>query len=264
MIEQIKRLLINGVNPFFVMMTLNADKQQCKDFGFDLIVINDRGQMQQLVIQRIKNNISLYREPSLQPCIQGIRILAEEILSKLNIIRQNLDKYVDRCFCKNCEPNSISYRGEQKVKYSLPIGWYRFGIKTNNYFLNNNIDTSNWHIGYYGTDLNTAISIIDNQRILLPGEFLNNGNKLPPQDNNNPTAIIMSPSIKYAKLFSKSISYNKNSISFAFQCRIKPENYEINRVPCKNYSDKNFSDDEIEWAAYNNLNIIPFGFLIGF
>jgi hypothetical protein len=258
MIEQIKRLLINGANPFFVMMTLNADKQQCKDFGFDLIVINDRGQMQQLVIQRIRNNISLYREPSLQPCIQGIRILAEEILSKLNIIRQNLDKYVDRCFCKNCEPNSISYRGEQKVKYSLPIGWYRFGIKTNNYFLNKNIDTSNWHIGYYGTDLNTAISIIDNQRIMFPGEYLNNGEIVPPQD------MIMSPSINYAKLFSISIPYNGKSIYFAFQCRIMPGTYTNSRIPSKFYTDKNFSDDEIEWAVEQNSCIVPFGFLISF
>jgi len=264
MIDQIKRFLINGTNPFFVMMTLNVDIQQCKDFGFDLIVINNREEMQKLVIQRIKNNISLYREPFLQPCEQRIRILAEEILSKLNIIRKNLDKYIDRCFCKNCEPNSISYRGDTKVKYSLPIGWYRFGIKMDVFYLNNNIDTSNWHIGYYGTNLNTAISIIDNQRIMFPGEYLNNGEILPPQDNNNPTAIIMSPSINYAKLFSNSILYNNKPIYFAFQCRIKPGNYEINRVASKYYSDNNFSDDEIEWAVDKKSSIVPFGFLIGF
>ena len=263
MIDQIKSFLINGTNPFFVMMTLNPDKQQCKDFGFDLIVINSRAEMQKLVIQRIKNNISLYREPFLQPCEQGIRILAEKILSKLNIIRNNLDKYIDRCFCKNCEPNSISYRGDPKVKYSLPIGWYRFGIKMDIFYLNNNIDTSNWHIGYYGTNLDTAISIIDNQKIMFPGEYLNNGEILPPQDNNNPTAIIMSPSIKYAKLFSKSILYGK-PIYFAFQCRIKPGNYEINRVASKNYSDNNFSYDEIEWVVDKKSSIVPFGFLIGF
>ena len=264
MIEQIKRLLTNNSNLFFVMMTLNADKQQCKDFGFDLIVINDRGEMQKLVINRIKNNINLYREPSLQPCILGIRNLAQEILPKLNIIARNLDKYLDRCFCQNCEPISISYRSEPKVKYSLPIGWYRFGIKMNDYYINNNIDTSNWPIGYYGTNLNTAISIIDNQKIMFPGEFLNNGDKVPPQDNNNPTAIIMSPSIKYAKLFSERTLYNGKSIYFAFQCRIMPGTYTIERVPSKFYTDENFSDDEIEWVVNGGVCVIPFGFLISF
>ena len=257
MIEQIKRLLTNNSNLFFVMMTLNADKQQSKDFGFDLIVINSREEMQKIVINRIKNNINLYREPSLQPC-KGIRILAETILSKLNIISKNLDKYIDRCFCQNCEPISISYRGEPKVKYTLPIGWYRFGIKMNDEYLNKNIDTSNWHIGYYGTNLNTAISIIDNQRIMFPGEYLNNGEIIPPQD------IIMSPSINYAKLFSISIPYNGKSIYFAFQCRIMPGTYTNSRIPSKFYTDKNFSDDEIEWVVDQNSCIVPFGFLISF
>ena len=258
MIEQIKRLLTNNSNPFFVMMTLNADKQQCKDFGFDLIVINNREEMQNIVINRIKNNINLYREPSLQPCIQGIRILAETVLSQLNIIRKNLDKYIDRCFCQNCEPISISFRGEPKIKYSLPIGWYRFGIKMKDEYLNKNIDTSNWHIGYYGTNLNTAISIIDNQRIMFPGEYLNNGEIVPLQD------IIMSPSINYAKLFSISIPYNGKPIYFAFQCRVKPGTYINNRIPCKFYTDNNFSDDEIEWVVNQKSDIVPFGFLISF
>ena len=267
MIDHIKRKLTNNSNIFFVMLTLYPDVQKCKDFGFDLIVNNDRGIMQQLVIKRIKNNISLYREPNLLPCKKEIRQLAEEILSKINIIKKNLDKYVDRCFCQNCETNQISTRGEPKVKYSLPIGWYRFGIKIKDEYINNNIDTSNWHIGYYGTNLNTAISIIDNQRIMFPGEYLNNGEQLPPQNKFNPNYIYMSPSIKYAKLFSNSISYNGKLVSFAFQCRIKPGTYIVNRQP-DNFNniniDENFFEDEIEWAVDQNSFIVPFGFLIRF
>ena len=259
MIEQIKRLLTNNSNPFFVMMTVNADKQQCKDFGFDLVAINDRGEMQKNVINRIKYNIS-FREPNLKPCLK-IRDIAVQFLNFLKnsyIINNNWDKYVDRCFCQNCEPNSIikrggenDNRGNPEVKYSLPIGWYRFGIRINDIYINQNIDTSNWNIGYYGTDLNTAISIINNQRIIF----------------SNSNAIYMSPSIKYAKLFSVGIPFKSKSINIAFQCRIKPGSFKINRAPDNFYDfivDDNFSEDEIEWVIDKNSVIVPFGFLISF
>ena len=270
MIDQIKRLLPNNLNPFFVMMTVNPDDQECKDFGFDLIVKNDRGKMQTIVINRIKNNILLYREPNLLPCIQGIRNLAEQFFISFNqfyINNNNWDKYINRCFCQNCEPQSIWYRGEPKVKYSLPIGWYRFGIRIKDEYINRNIDTSNWNIAYYGTNLNAAISIINNQRIMFPGEFLNNGEILQPQNINNPYVIYMSPSIKYAKLFSVGIPYNGRSINIAFQCRIRPGSYTINSIP-HNFNgikiDDNFSENEIEWIVNKNSDIVPFGFLVSF
>ena len=93
---------------------------------------------------------------------------------------------------------------------------------------------------------------------MFPGEYLNNGEIVPQED------IIMSPSINYAKLFSKSIQDNGKSIYFAFQCRIKPGTYTINRIASKFYTDNNFSDDEIEWVVNQNSDIVPFGFLISF
>ena len=270
MIDQIKILLQNNSYPFFVMMTKIPDEQQCKDFGFDLIVKNDRGKMQKLVINRIKNNIVLYREPNLQPCIQEIRNLARQFFLSFNknyLINNNWDKYVNRCFCQNCEPISIGYRGNPKVKYSLPIGWYRFGMKIKDEYISRNIDTSNWNIAYYGTNIYAAISIINNQRMIFPGELLSNGELLCPQNTTNPNVIYMSPSINYAKLFSKGISYNGRSINIVFQCRIKPGSYEINRIP-DNFNgikiDDNFSEEEIEWIVNKNSDIIPFGFLVSF
>ena len=271
MIDQIKRLLPNNLYPFFVMLTINPDYQLCKDFGFDLIIKNDREKMQKTVINRIKNNILLYREPNLQPCLQGIRNLAEQFFLSLNkyylINNNNWDKYINRCFCQNCEPISIGYRGDQKVKYSLPIGWYRFGMRIKDEYINKNIDTSNWNIAYYGTNLFAAISIINNQRIIFPGELLSNGQILLPQNSTNPNVIYMSPSIKYAKLFSQGISFNGKSIIVAFQCRIKPGSYTINRFP-DNFNgimiDDNFSEDEIEWIVDKNSDIVPFGFLVSF
>ena len=271
MIDHIKRLLPNNLHPFFVMLTVNPDYQECKDFGFDLIIKNNREEMQNKVINRIKNNILLYREPNLQPCIQEIRDLAKHFFDSFNkyylINNNNWDKYVNRCFCQKCEPISIGYRGDPKVKYSLPIGWYRFGMKIKDEYINKNIDTSNWNIAYYGTNIDAAISIINNQRIMLPGELLSYGKILYPQNNSKPNVIYMSPSIIYAKLFSQRIPYNGRSINIAFQCRIKPGSYTINKIP-DNFNgimiDNNFSKDEIEWIVDKNSNIVPFGFLVSF
>ena len=42
MIEMIKQIWERSYFPFLVMMTASADEQQCKDFGFDLVVYHDR------------------------------------------------------------------------------------------------------------------------------------------------------------------------------------------------------------------------------
>lgn len=52
MIEMFKQIWIRSYFPFLVMMTTSADEQQCKDFGFDLVVYNDRTKMQKIVIDK--------------------------------------------------------------------------------------------------------------------------------------------------------------------------------------------------------------------
>ena len=74
-----------------------------------------------------------------------MKSFALDFFKTLKISENYRDIFIDRCFCKNCETKTVSYRGEPKVKYELPIGWYRFGIKIRDEYINNKIEMSNWH-----------------------------------------------------------------------------------------------------------------------
>lgn len=133
------------------MMTSSADEQQCKDFGFNLIIYYDREKMQKIVIDKLENDTDSYynriwREPSLLSCLE-LRTLAIKFSDTLNINDNNLDICIDRCFCKDCKTQLIWYRGD---------GWYRFGIKIRDEYINNKIEMSNWHIGYHGTRIKSC------------------------------------------------------------------------------------------------------------
>ena len=147
MLEMIKQIWKRSYFPFLVMMTASADEQLCKDFGFDLVVYYDREKMQKIVIDKLKNDTEIYyhkfyRNPTLLPCLQ-LKKLAEDFLRTLNLNENDFDHFIDRCFCKNCEPQLIWDRGNPKIKYALPIGWYRFGIKNRDEYINNKIEMSN-------------------------------------------------------------------------------------------------------------------------
>ena len=112
MIEMIKNEWEKSYFPFLVIMTASADEQMCKDFGFNLILYYDQEKMQRIIIDKLKNDTDIYfsnkiyRNPSLLPCLE-LKILSKEFLSTLNLKRSNFDNWVDRCFCKNCEPQLI-------------------------------------------------------------------------------------------------------------------------------------------------------------
>ena len=85
MLDILKKYWTRSYSPFLVMMTSSADEQQCKDFGFNLIVYHDREKMQKIVIDKLKNDTGAYynrlwREPSLLPCLQ-LKNLAEDFFN---------------------------------------------------------------------------------------------------------------------------------------------------------------------------------------
>ena len=258
-------------------MTASADEQLCKDFGFQLVCYNDREKMQRIVLDKLKNDTSvyynkIYRSPNLLPCLQ-IRNLAEEFLSTLNLNPNYFDHFIDRCFCKNCEPQLIWYRGNPKIKYALPIGYYRFGIEIRDEYINNKIEMSNWHVGYHGTSIKVVKSIVEHKRIMFPGDTLNDGTKLPIKHNNcfanefkNPV-IYLSPTIKYAQEYSYDGKFKGMDVKVVFQCRIKPGTYKKRPETLgfgKKIIDDNFSNSEVEWVTDDRKAVVPFGLLVGF
>ena len=154
----------------------------------------------------------------------------------------------------------------------LPIGWYRFGIKIRDEYINNKIEMSNWHIGYHGTSVKVVKSIIEHKRIMFPGDTLNDGTKLPSVHGQcfgkefKSTVIYVSPSIKYAMQYSYGSKFKGKNVKTVFQCRIKPGTYKKRKetLELKSNIDENFSNQEIEWVTDNRTAVVPFGLLIGF
>jgi hypothetical protein len=256
------------------MITCSADKQQCQDFGFDVIVYGNRQKMMDIVIKRFKNHSNsyykqLWREPSLLPCLQ-LRTFAKQFLETLNLSISDMDPFADRCFCENCEPVKIWYRGEPKEKYVLPTGFYRYGIKIRDEYLQNKIKIYNWNVAYHGTKVELVKSIVEHRRIMFPGDVLNNGKVLHTLHGNcfgnGSPAIYTTPSIKFAFRYARPCSFNERKVRVIIQCRVKPGSFKKCGKTGREEKaiDDNFPNDEIEWVTDDRLAVVPYGLLIGF
>ena len=281
MIDQIRQKWRQSYSPFLVMITTSADEQACKDNGFDVVVYNDRLKMQKIVSERLFKDSSAYykqisREPSLLPCA-NLRENAKMFLNSLNIPYEFFDPFADRCFCSNCEPKKIWYRGNPSEKYVLPTNWYRYGIKIRKEYLDKKVNIYDWNVGYHGTKVRNVKSIISHHRIMFPGDILDDGTKLPIAHNNcfyeyfKGPIIYVSPSIKYAsqELYAETYNFNGKKVKVAFQCRVKPGSFKKFRetlgfIRREITVDENFPNTEIEWAIDDREAVVPNGLLIGF
>lgn len=283
MIDQIKQIWKQSYTPFLVMITTSADEQACKDNGFDVVVYYDRLKMQKIVSERLfKESYFLYNknekwnQPKGLQC-DNLKYEAVKFLESLCIPQDLLDHFADRCFCPNCEPKIIWYRGNPKEKYVLPTNWYRFGIKIRKEYLERKVYIYDWNVAYHGTKVENVKSIISHHRIMFPGDKLDDGTILPIAHNNcfkqyfNGPIIYVSPSIKYAsqELYSKTYNFNGKKVKVAFQCRIKPGSFKKFRetlgfIQKEVVVDENFPNTELEWATDDKNAVVPYGLLIGF
>ena len=281
MIDKIRQIWTQSYSPFLVMITTSADEQACKDNGFDVVVYYNRLKMQKIVSERLFNHSEAYykqiwREPSLLPCA-NLRENAKMFLNSLNIPYEFFDPFADRCFCSNCEPKKIWYRGNPSEKYVLPTNWYRYGIKIRKEYLDKKVNIYDWNVAYHGTKVQNVKSIISHHRIMFPGDILDDGTKLPIAHNNcfhqffKGPIIYVSPSIKYASqdLYAKPYDFNGKKVKIAFQCRVKPGSFKKFRetlgfIQREKTVDENFPNTEIEWATDDREAVVPYGLLIGF
>lgn len=275
MINEIRYNWKRSYSPFLVMITCTADTQQCKDYGFDVIVHGDRNKMMNIVIQRLKNKSkeyykTLWREPNLLPCLQ-LRDFAKEVLCSLNIDQAYMDSFADRCFCEHCEPQKVWYRGEPQEKYVLPTGFYRYGIKLRDEYLHNKIKVHNWNVAYHGTKVNIVKSIVEHRRIMFPGDVLNDGTILRVRNGdifskNNP-AVYLTPSIIYAccEYYARTFNFKGKNVKIVIQCRLKPGSFKKchETIRAQKTIDDNFSNNTIEWVTTDREAVVPYGLLIG-
>jgi len=112
-----------------------------------------------------------------------------------------LDSTYNRCYCHICYPNNLpKYKMSDGLKYTIPIGWSRFGLAVNPVFAKMNDMWNKWNTAYHGCKLENVESILKHRTLLIPNDFLYDGRKLGVTNsrNANETSYFMTPSIDYA------------------------------------------------------------------
>ena len=129
-------------------------------------------------------------------------------------------------------------------------------------------------VAYHGTKKENILSIVNEKRILFPGDKLKNGTEIKIRHNNcwaenfKRSPIYLSPSILYASqnLYAPSFKFNDKYAKIVIQCKIKPGSYKKFRETLSfraKRCDPDFSNDELEWVTDDKSAVIPYGLLIG-
>eukprot|EP01083_Nonionella_stella_P278812 948229_1 len=226
--------------------------------------------------------------------------IAQQVLQKYfpSIPALFFDKKGDKCFCMKCHSqrkDKLHYsRGQPPKRYTLPIEWVRFGLKTNEAKCAMNNVWSHWHVAFHGTVKEIVPQIFQAGLILLkPGDVTIKGTKLPIRGGHiskpferfnkytskkelfDPNQIYISPSIKYsghgayARKFYCSHPQNKNRtllVQCVFQLRIRPGSYGIGQetvgaARMGKPLDASFSNNELEWYTTEHVGIVLHGLL---
>lgn len=130
---------------------------------------------------------------------------------------QNIEEYLDEthneCYCAVCHKSKqqpdFYERGDPPKCYSLPIGWYRFGLKVPAKTIAQKA-FDRWHRAFHGTQSDRVIKILQHGDLLMPGDRTAEGDKLRELDDHynektkpkgfNTKQVFVSPTIKYAGL----------------------------------------------------------------
>jgi len=265
--------------PLLAVITVSADKQECNERGIEIIVYGDRTNLQNQIIERLgistdRSHRRKWDEERSQSCAD-LRIVAKETLDSLQLHSKYFDNFGDHCFCTKCEPERIYKRGSPLEKYAIPQGWYRYGLVVREEYLKRRAEIETWHVAYHGTKKEIISSILDHNRIMFPGDKLNDGTVLKVRlgqiwadkvDDGKKSVIYLSPTIYYASnfVYAEPFTINGKKCQIVLQCRINPKCYQKfpETLNLKKQLDPQFRNDEIEWVTADRAGVIPYGLLI--
>eukprot|EP00808_Paulinella_micropora_P002500 g29202.t1 len=199
------------------------------------------------------------------------------------------DSSEDICFRESC----ITARGDAKeykrggMKYGLPAGWVRLGIKVNEAKAQEN-DEWNWPVSFHGTSKENVMDIFKaGWQLLKPGDValgertldIKSGHISAPFERQNehegtkelfdPRQIFTSPSIIYSSSPVYAPSWSLpcgGKVQFALQLRQRPHSFRVGQQTIKARSriDPLFENSEVEYYTKENVGIMVYGLLIKF
>lgn len=273
--------------PLLCFITASADQQEVLECGFSIYVKYDRERLQNETVKMLQGATNRdFR------CVRArgmgcswksrdfARAIVDFILERAPINFSAFhSSFSDLCFCTSCEPQRMMTRANSK--YALPTGWFGFGIHIRDDFLNQRSKIENWLVAYHGTSLDRIFSILNERKIMFPGDTLKDGTVLAIKHGNcgaKKPAIYVSPTICYAThpVYAPAFSFQGKYVQVALQCRVKPGSFEKYHETLGNLRhdhidpeirksgvyDPEFSDQEIEWIAYDKEGVVPYRLLV--
>jgi hypothetical protein len=181
-----------------------------------------------------------------------------------------LDDYFQRnhdCYCKKCHLNDSQKTHKQGgYESTIPYGWARFRIETDQaHSMGRNIFQS-WATSYYGTCEEKLEQILRNRFIPLPGDKLLDG-RIFSDHSLDEQHCFTSPSINYASNCQRSPMKQFTSangtvynVQVVLQCKQKPGTFIIQRGQpglCNI-----ILANEIEWKTNQRATLTPTGLMI--
>ena len=211
-----------------------------------------------------------------RPCPYKQRCKA--FLDSLHLNEEYFEASYDRCFCRSCAaaagvPEVLETDRAHGCPYEVPIGWCGFGLKVKPTAAAEKV-FKKWAVSFHGCPSEVISSILRQGELLIPGDKMIDGKKLPNRltgGGSNRIGLYTSPSIKYSELdiYTKPRQWSGSSVRTVFQCRQKPGTFEIEgetigwttRFGAARFS-RHFSNDRIERFTKARGSIIPYRVLV--
>ena len=193
-----------------------------------------------------------------------VRICREYVKSlNLNVyFRKEFD-----CFCARCRTavRQKTYNvGDHD--YTIPYGWVRFRIKTDDVQTRVKQIFRQWTTSYYGTWEENLERILRNREMPFPGDHLLDGTTFVDHSRDR-VHCFTSPSIKYTSNWQRSpvTSFTPTNgrcynVQIILQCKQKPETFTI-QPGASGFCDV-IPANVIEWKSKQRATIIPNGLMV--
>ncbi|KAF6299225.1 neuralized E3 ubiquitin protein ligase 4 [Rhinolophus ferrumequinum] len=181
------------------------------------------------------------------------------------------------CYCESCRKlrgdEAHRRRGEPPREYALPFGWCRFNLRVNPRLEAGTL-TKKWHMAYHGSNVAAVRRVLDRGELgagtasILScrplkgdpaGGFEEPGENCAPSREEQPPAVLLSPSLQYAGAetlaskvqFRDPKSQRTHQAQVAFQVCVRPGSYTPGppSAALREPPDPHFSLAELEWVT---------------
>jgi len=277
--------------PLIAFITASADEQEVLERGVTIFRKYNRSDCLREIVRVLNEtdcrDFRLVRKSG-STCSFEMRAFARSVADAICNFWKYHNAFADLCFCEQCEPKRLLVRAGER--YALPTGWWGFGIHLREDFQKRRSEIENWHVAYHGTRREVVESILQERRIMFPGDVLKDGTKLKvahaqcgahllqKPGGPKPPVIYVSPTINYASdpVYAKPFKYEGKLVQAVFQCRVKPGAYvkfhetlpgywarHIDpAVRARGTWDSEFDETELEWISADKEAVVPYRLLL--